>query len=92
MERVSNQSEIARLLAQIEAEYIAATRGLFGLAATATHEAITAAWKIEENSMNILRAVVGDDATRLMSERTPQKGKVLYPWLLVNREPSQHMV
>ena len=40
MER--NHSEVARLLAQIEAEYIAATRGLLGLAATATHEAITA--------------------------------------------------
>ena len=67
MER--NHSEVARLLAQIEAEYIAATRGLFGLAATATHEAITARMENLGKLHEHLRAVVGNDATRLMSER-----------------------
>jgi len=69
MERKANQSEIARLLSQIETEYIAATRGLSGFAAGAKHEAITARMenlgKLHEN----LRAMVGDDAIRLMAER-----------------------
>jgi hypothetical protein len=67
MER--NHSEVARLLARIEAEYIAATRGLFGLAATAKHEAIIARIENPGKLHEHLRAVVGDDATRLMSER-----------------------
>jgi hypothetical protein len=69
MERVSNQSEIARLLDQIETEYIAAMRGISGLAVTATHEAITARMENLGKLHEHLRAVLGDDATRLMSER-----------------------
>ncbi len=64
-----NASEVQRLLAQIETEYLAATRGMSGFAAVAKHEAITARMeqlgKLHEN----LRAIVGNDATRLMAER-----------------------
>jgi hypothetical protein len=42
MELKSGQSEVAQILQQIEAEYIAAQRGLTGLAEGATHEAISA--------------------------------------------------
>ena len=42
MELKLGQSEVAQILQQIEAEYIAAQRGLTGLAEGATHEAITA--------------------------------------------------
>ncbi len=42
MRSEANDSEIARLLNQIEAEYLAAERGLSGFAEGATHAAITA--------------------------------------------------
>ncbi|EFH85700.1 hypothetical protein [Ktedonobacter racemifer] len=41
MERASNQSEIARLLNQIETEYISATRGISGLKARGINAAAT---------------------------------------------------
>jgi hypothetical protein len=69
MELKSGQSEVAQILQQIEAEYIAAQRGLTGLAEGATHEAISARMENLGKLHEHLRAVVGDDATRLMSER-----------------------
>lgn len=67
--RQNNNSEVMRLLNQIEMEYVAATCGMSEFAETATHTAITA--RMENLGMlhEHLRAVVGDDATKLMSER-----------------------
>ena len=68
MERASNQSEIARLLKQIETEYIAAAQGLSGFAATATHEAITARMENLGRLHEDLQAIVGEEAIRLIAE------------------------
>lgn len=64
-----NQSEVARLLAQIECEYLAATRGLTGLAATGKHEVIAARTANMSRLHGSLRALVGDEAIRLVAER-----------------------
>lgn len=69
MEPTSNQSEVARLLAQIEMEYLAAMRGLTGLAATARHEVIAARTENMSKIHQDLRALVGDEAIRLITER-----------------------
>ena len=63
-----NQSEVARLLSQIETEYIAAQRGLAGLAESASHAAITARMERIGELHHSLHTVVGDDATRLLVE------------------------
>jgi hypothetical protein len=68
MERVPKQSEIVRLLEQIESEYIAATRGMSGFAATAKHAAITARMENLGQIHEDLRAIVGEDAIRLIAE------------------------
>jgi len=69
MKQDTNQSEIARLLNQIEAEYLAAQRGLTGFAESAKHAAITARLENMGKLHEDLRTIVGDEATRLMSER-----------------------
>jgi hypothetical protein len=63
------QSEVARLLAQIEAEYLAAQRGLSGLAVTAKHAAITARLENMGRLHAHLREIVGEEAIRLIAER-----------------------
>jgi hypothetical protein len=63
------QSEVARLLAQIEAEYLAAQRGLSGLAVTARHTAITARLENMGRLHTHLQEIVGEDAIRLIAER-----------------------
>ncbi len=63
------QSEVAQLLNQIEAEYLAAQRGLTGFAESAKHAAITARMENLGRLHEDLRAIVGDDAIRLMAER-----------------------
>ena len=63
------QSEVARLLNQIENEYTAAQRGLTGLAESARHAAITARMERMGQLHQSLHAIVGDDATRLLAER-----------------------
>ena len=68
MEKTPSQSEVVRILQQIEAEYIAAQRGLTGIAEGARHAAITARMENVGMLHEHLRAVVGDDATRLISE------------------------
>lgn len=68
MESQINQSEVMHLLSQIEAEYLAAQRGLIGFAESARHEAITARLENIGRLHEHLRAVVGDDATRLIAE------------------------
>lgn len=69
MEKISHQSEITRLLSQIETEYIAATRGLSGLAVTAKHTAITARMENLGRLHESLRAIVGTETMRLIAER-----------------------
>lgn len=64
-----NQSEVAQLLKRIEEEYVAATRGLTGLAATAKHQAISARMENLERLHEGLRTVVGDEAMKLIAER-----------------------
>ncbi len=69
MEENKNTSEVAQLLQQVEAEYLAATRGMSGFAATAQHAAITARMENLGRLHENLRTIVGDDATRLFAER-----------------------
>lgn len=69
MERATNRSEIARILQQIEVEYRAAQHGLTGLAESARHAAITARMQNMGQLHRNLRAIVGDDAIRLIAER-----------------------
>lgn len=69
MELKSNQSEVVRLLSLIETEYLAAQRGLTGFAEGAMHAAITARLENIGRLHEHLRAVVGEDVTRLLAER-----------------------
>jgi hypothetical protein len=64
-----NQSEVARILQQIETEYKAATSGLTGLAQCAKHAAITARMEHMGLLHQDLQAIVGNDAIRLIAER-----------------------
>jgi hypothetical protein len=62
-----NQSEVARLLAQIGTAYEAAQRGLTGLAAgTARHEFITRKMEQISDLHCSLQALVGESATALL--------------------------
>lgn len=65
----NNASEVAQLLNQIEAEYIAATRGISGFAVTAQHTTITARMENMGRLHEDLRAIIGDEAMRLIAER-----------------------
>jgi hypothetical protein len=69
MEKAFNQSEIARLLSQTEAEYVAAQRGLSGFAESARHAAITARMEHVGQLHEDLQAIVGAEAMRLIAER-----------------------
>ena len=63
------RSEVARLLAQISAEYEAAQRGLTGLAyGTSQHEFITARMEHMGQLHNELQSIVGDKAIALVAE------------------------
>src|SRR5262245_50665410 len=64
-----DQSEVMRLLNQIETEYLAAQYGLTGFAEGAKHAAITARLENMGRLHEHLRTVVGDEATQLMAER-----------------------
>jgi hypothetical protein len=69
MAHLSNQSEVTQLLATIESEYVAAQRGLTGFAESAKHAAITARMEHIGRLHEDLRAIVGDDAIRMITER-----------------------
>ena len=69
MSQQGNKSEVAQLLEQIEVEYLAAQRGLTGFAESAKHEFITTRMEHMGQLHEHLRAIVGDDATRLLAER-----------------------
>jgi len=63
------QSEVARLLKQISAEYEAAQRGLRGFAyGSAKHEFITARMENVGRLHGELQAIVGDSAIALVAE------------------------
>ena len=64
-----NHSEITRLLDQIEAEYLAAERGLTGFAESASHAAITARMERIGRLHADLHALADAEAIRLMAER-----------------------
>jgi len=62
-----HQSEVARLLSQITAEYEAAQRGLSGLAyGTAQHDFITARMENLGQLHSELQTIVGDSAMALI--------------------------
>ena len=64
-----NQSEVARLLAQIGMEYEAAQRGLTGLASgTSNHQFITARMERISDLHTSLQVLVGESATALLAE------------------------
>lgn len=69
MKQENNVSAVAQLLSQVEAEYLAAQRGLSGFAESAKHAAITARLENMGRLHEDLRAIVGDEATRLLAER-----------------------
>jgi hypothetical protein len=63
-------SEVARLLAQISAEYEAAKLGLTGLAyGTSQHEFITARMEHMGQLHSQLQSIVGDNAIALIAEQ-----------------------
>jgi hypothetical protein len=63
-------SEVARLLAQISAEYEAAKLGLTGLAyGTSQHEFITARMEHMSQLHSQLQSIVGDNAIALIADQ-----------------------
>ncbi len=64
------RSEVARLLAQISAEYESAQRGLTGLAyGTAKHEFITARMENMSQLHSELHEIVGDVAIAMVADQ-----------------------
>ncbi|HZS75303.1 MAG TPA: hypothetical protein VFA41_01710 [Ktedonobacteraceae bacterium] len=64
-----HKSEVARLLAQISAEYEAAQRGLSGLAyGVSQHQFITARMENMGQLHHKLQSIVGDEATAMVVE------------------------
>lgn len=64
------RSEVARLLAQITAEYEAAERGLTGLAmGVSQHDFITARMEHMGQLHSELQTLVGDAATAMVAEQ-----------------------
>ena len=68
MKQISNQSEVAKLLDQIEVEYLAAQRGLMGFAESASHSAINARIENLGKLHEDLQKIVGDQSTQLFVE------------------------
>lgn len=68
MKRTPDQSEVARLLDQIEAEYLAAQRGLSGFAASASHSAINARVEKLGKLQEDLQKIVGEHSIQLFVE------------------------
>ena len=66
-----SKSEVAQLMRQIDLEYQAAQRGLYGFAVVASHELITA--RMERGAERILRLITEgkhDEAVALMNTET----------------------
>ncbi len=77
MEEHENKSEVARLMQQIELEYEAAQRGLYGFAAgAAKHEFINAKVENIGRYHEQLKTLVGEqEATKALAEALEQAGK-----------------
>jgi hypothetical protein len=69
MEQNTSQSDVSRLLQQIEQEYQAAQAALHGYAMTAQHAFITARLEHMGRLHDHLEQMVGADAIRLIAER-----------------------
>ena len=69
-----NSSEVARILQQIEEEYVAARRGLTGLAECARHAFITARMENIGRLHERLQVLVGDQAMPLLCARLEREG------------------
>jgi GGDEF domain-containing protein len=82
MQQPSNQSEVSRLLRQIEQEYQAAHTVLDAYTVTAQHAFITARLEHMSQIHDHLQQIVGDEAIRLIAEclealpdeKEPEKG------------------
>lgn len=76
MDALESKSEVARLMRQIELEYEAAQRGMYGFAAgTAKHEFITARMENMGRCHEKLIALVGErEATKALAEVLEQAG------------------
>ena len=70
---MENQSDVARILAQICAEYEASNNGLYGLAqGTARHAFITARLENMGKLHEQLQELVGEQAIGLIAQRLDQ--------------------
>jgi hypothetical protein len=89
------QSEVARILSQICAEYEAAQQGLAGLSSgTARHAFIIARMEQMSRLHTELRAVVGDDAMMLLDQQLdslPETPEQLSPSAHQIAEPQEEM-
>ena len=76
MDERENKSEVARIKRQIELEYEAAQRGMYGFAASAgKHEFITARMENMGRCHEKLIALVGErEATKALAEALEQAG------------------
>ena len=81
MEEIANKGEVARLMRQIELEYEAAQRGLYGFAAgAAKHEFITARMENMGRCHEKLKTLVGEqEATKALAQALEQAGKETTP-------------
>jgi hypothetical protein len=81
MDALESKSEVARLMQQIELEYEAAQRGLYGFAAgAAKHEFITARMETMGRYHEQLITLVGEkEATRALAEALEQAGNEVAP-------------
>ncbi len=81
MDALESKSEVARLMQQIELEYEAAQRGMYGFAAgTAKHEFITARMENMGKCHEKLIALVGErEATKALAQALEQAGNEASP-------------
>ncbi len=76
MDETENKSEVARLMRQIELEYEAAQRGMYGFAAgAAKHEFITARMENMGRCHEKLKTLVGEqEAVKALAQALEQAG------------------
>jgi len=65
---MANQSEIARIREQLDAECEAARNGMYGYAETSKHEFITARMENMSKLHDELRELVGEEADKILIE------------------------
>jgi len=81
MDTTENKSEVARLMRQIEQEYEAAQRGMYGFATgTAKHEFINARVENIGRYHEKLKTLVGEhEATKALAQALEQAGNEAMP-------------